>query len=291
VARDQLYRFGEIDRTPQLIGRTVAAARAGELLNSDDPRIAALADAVGKDVTLAFFGVHPDLADLFPDDDALHKEPAAQALPKAKRPKELLAQLTAYTAEQMTIRTPTGDLSLGLKLKGVYNSLNAAAAVGMAQLFGIDDTSTVIEALERAEPAFGRGEAVAYKDRRVFLQLVKNPSGFRHALRLMDAVSPDAVAVAINDDFADGRDVSWLWDVGFEALQGRPVITSGHRSKDMALRLKYDGVPVSDEKPNLVKALDAAAKQTKPDGTILVFATYTAMLELRKHLTKRRLPA
>ena len=93
--------------------------------------------------------------------------------------------------------------------------------------------------------------------------------------------------IAINDDYADGRDVSWLYDVGFESLRGRGVaMTSGVRAYDMALRLSYDDVPVDHIEPALIPALDRflAAHPGEPKR---LFCTYTAMMALRRTLAAR----
>ena len=117
-------------------------------------------------------------------------------------------------------------------------------------------------------PAFGRGQTFDVDGRRVVLQLVKNPAGFRQTLRTLDAGAPDAVVIAINDDYADGRDVSWLWDVDFTALARLPSrrSTAGTRAADMAVRLRYDDVEVDEIEPDLEKAVRAAVAAVDPAG-------------------------
>ena len=154
-----------------------------------------------------------------------------------------------------------------------------AAAVALALGF---DTDTVLAGLANVSPAFGRGQAFIVDGRRVVLQLVKNPAGFRQVLHTVDNEHPNAVVVAINDDYAAGRDASWLWDVRFEALGALAArrITSGTRAADMALRLRYDDVTVDDIEPDLEKAVRAAVAGVPPDGRVTVFSTYTAMWAL-----------
>ena len=110
-------------------------------------------------------------------------------------------------------------------------------------------------------PAFGRGQAFVVDGRRVVLQLVKNPAGFRQTLHTLDGAGPaPSIVIAINDDYADGRDVSWLWDVDFGRLAGGVdrLTTAGTRAADMALRLRYDGVEVDEIEPDLERAVRAA---------------------------------
>jgi UDP-N-acetylmuramyl tripeptide synthase len=170
---------------------------------------------------------------------------------------------------------------------GTYNAQNAVAvcAAALALDISVDNIATDIA---KVKPAFGRGESIKVGNKRVILQLVKNPGGFRHALLSGEEIKHGATIIAINDDYADGRDVSWLWDVSFdkELLGDAPVATSGTRAADMALRLKYDGVPTNKIEPNLSDCLDNTLTGTKDGGAVLIYTTYTAMLSLRKSLSK-----
>jgi lipid II isoglutaminyl synthase (glutamine-hydrolysing) len=97
--------------------------------------------------------------------------------------------------------------------------------------------------------------------------------------------------VAINDRFADGTDVSWLWDADFEALAGRvaSATVGGTRAEDMAVRLKYAGVPEAliHVESDLGAAVDQALVGLPAGATLFVLPTYTAMLELREDLARR----
>ena len=139
------------------------------------------------------------------------------------------------------------------------------------------------------QPAFGRGQSFDLDGRRVVLQLVKNPAGFRQSLRTVTGLRPAATVIAINDDYADGRDMSWLWDVDFATmLQGNSgrLVTSGTRAADMALRLHYDGLAVEEVDPDLGRAVRQAAASVAPGDTVVVFSTYTAMWQLHQVLAK-----
>jgi UDP-N-acetylmuramyl tripeptide synthase len=147
------------------------------------------------------------------------------------------------------------------------------------------DEPKLIEALSKVTPAFGRGETLTIGGQPLELVLVKNPSGFRLSL---SSFNPDGVAtmIAINDNYADGRDMSWLWDVEFESLRDQWVTeVSGVRAYDMALRLQYDEVELSHVEPDLALGLQhfltTAGSQPKR-----IFCTYTAMLALRRELAK-----
>jgi UDP-N-acetylmuramyl tripeptide synthase len=121
----------------------------------------------------------------------------------------------------------------------------------------------------------------------VLLLLVKNPAGANEVVRtLVDAGAPGRLLIALNDDIADGRDVSWIWDVDFEPLIGslRELIVSGARAEELALRFKYGGL--EPDRIMLVRdlgdALSHGVDATPTGGELVVLPTYTAMLALRQ---------
>ena len=169
-------------------------------------------------------------------------------------------------------------------LPGVYNVYNVLAAAAAACVLGAA-LPDVGKAIASFTPAFGRAERVAVDGRDVRMLLVKNPAGFNEVLRSVLAAGPlDVMLIAINDRTADGRDVSWLWDVDVEMLAGQVghIVVTGIRAEDMALRLQYAGVPPDAIEVEhaydraLRRALDRAAS-----GRLYVLPTYTAMLALR----------
>ena len=182
-------------------------------------------------------------------------------------------------------------LDLAIAVPGLYNAYNAVAAVAAATAFGIAD-EVVTGALGRFRSAFGRIERVSYKGRVLVLALVKNPVGFNETLRMLTAATDGLTVptlIAINDLFADGRDVSWLWDVDFELLADgdAPLFSAGLRGADMANRLKYAGVSSERIRPlpsDLAAALDSFVDALPVGQTGYLLPTYTAMLELRRIL-------
>ena len=287
VMRDQLDRFGEIDTTAGLLGEVAAATTGHVVLNRDDERIAALAARTRAAVT--YFGVSPELRASFPNDEELYGGPiAVSAQPAAAE----LRRVAAVDNRTITLRLDGTDCDVPLRAEGPHNAQNAAAAAALAMTVGLTATE-VVDGLSRVEPAFGRGQSFDVDGSTVVLQLVKNPAGFRQTLRTLDAAARvDAIVVAINDDYADGRDVSWLWDVDFTGLGERAarLSTSGTRAADMALRLYYDGVPVIEIEADLEKAVRAAVSAA-PGGRVVVFSTYTAMWALHAILERIEQPA
>jgi UDP-N-acetylmuramyl tripeptide synthase len=283
VMRDQLDRFGEIDTTAGLLGKVATATTGHLVLNRDDERIAALADRTSAQVS--YYGVAPDLRALFPNDEELYGGPVFLS----DRPASAeLRGLPAGEQPQITLRVGSADYAVLLRADGPHNAQNAAGAVALALTFGLD-TQTVLAGLAKVSPAFGRGQSFDIDGRRLVLQLVKNPAGFRQTLHTLDGpAAVDGIVIAINDDYADGRDVSWLWDVDFTRLAARAArrSTAGTRAADMAVRLRYDDVAVDEVEPDLEKAVRSVVAAVPAGGRVVVFSTYTAMWALHAILLR-----
>lgn len=281
VMRDQLDRFGEIDTTAKMLARIAAATTDTVVMNREDSRITALAKTLPATTNVRYFGLADSLRAHFPNDDELHgtKVPAAKKQPKADSIlKDFNEKGAAFTVAGKDFVTP-------LKLKGVYNIFNAAAALALVRAIVPEaSVNSLLGALSTVTPAFGRGETLTVGGQPLELVLVKNPSGFRLALQSYDATGY-ATMIAINDNYADGRDMSWLWDIDFTSLTGTPITVSGIRAYDMALRLQYDEVPIATVDLALEKAL-LAFIAAHPDQPKRIYCTYTAMLALRKSLAK-----
>jgi UDP-N-acetylmuramyl tripeptide synthase len=178
-----------------------------------------------------------------------------------------------------------------LAVPGLYNVYNALAAASLALVLGstLDD---VVLGLERFGAAFGRFERIAVGDKRVLVLLVKNPAGANEVVRTLVAGGPPKLAVlALNDAIADGRDVSWIWDVDWEPLLGglERVVVTGERAAEMALRCKYGAFPADaiEVVPELGDALDRGLDLSPAGGELVVLPTYTAMLALRRIVVDR----
>jgi len=283
VMRDQLDRFGEIDTTAGLLGKVAAATTRSVVLNRDDERIAALAARTAAAVS--YYGVAPELRAVFPNDEELYGGPiSVSSVPAAVE----LRSLPTGAEPHVTIRIGSEDHAFVLRAEGPHNAQNAAGAAALALTFGLG-ADEIAAGLARVRPAFGRGQSFDVDGRRVVLQLVKNPAGFRQSLRTLDgAVEADAVVIVINDDYADGRDVSWLWDVDFTGLAARGVrlSTAGTRAADMAVRLRYDDAEVLEVEVDPEKAVRSAVAACPAGAHVVVFSTYTAMWALHAILLR-----
>ncbi len=180
-----------------------------------------------------------------------------------------------------------------LALPGIYNVYNATAAIALAVASGVP-LADACHRLADFRAAFGRFERIDAGDRLCYFLLVKNPTGANEVLRTIAAVRGDApILAALNDRTADGRDVSWIWDVDFERLVGggAPIVCSGTRAADMALRLKYAGVAAArlEVEPRLERAFGRVLELAGPGGTAYALPTYTAMLDLQRLAAARGL--
>lgn len=286
VMRDQLDRFGEIDKTAELLHTIAEHTIEGVVLNRDDPRLSSPKFTEDIAAPLATYSVAPSLLALFPSDDAMRGQ-----APTVQSSSHLTVDdtcLTEVKGQHAAIRFGGKTHPATLKLKGIYNMQNAVGAVAMTRMVMGDelDTTRMLASLENVTPAFGRGESVMIDGQVCELVLVKNPSGFRLSLK---SFNPDGYAtmIAINDDYADGRDMSWLWDVDFDNLREEGVaMVTGLRCYDMALRLQYDEVEMKAVEPSIPAALDTFI-QGNHDMPKRIYCTYTAMLAIRRDLSKR----
>lgn len=281
VMRDQLDRFGEIDTTARMLRAVAEATSDIVVINREDPRLLSLARDLPAE-KVSFFGLDPSLKSNFPSDDDMRGASASdEQAPKA------ISVLEEVEGRKAILSLDNKKITATLKLEGIYNVFNSVAAVALVRIIIGEkiDTKKLVNTLQDITPAFGRGEKLIVDGRPLELVLVKNPGGFRLGLKSFDPESY-ATMIAINDNYADGRDMSWLWDVDFESLKpGGVSYVTGIRAYDMALRLQYDEIEVSEVQTDLSKALRAfiKASDTSP---MRIYCTYTAMLALRRELGK-----
>lgn len=317
--RDQLDRYGELDT----IARTWKAvfqelpAETTVIVNGDDPTLAAITDDMrARRVTFGLIEERHRLESLPHAADAAVCRACGADLGyhalyvshlgdwyctgcDRKRPaldytggKIDLHGVTSLSMQITGCDCEPHDVRIGVP--GLYNAYNALAAAAVAREFGVG-WEAITTAFDAFRSAFGRIERLTYRDRELTLALVKNPTGFNEVLRMLTAETGGLqlqTMIAINDLDADGRDVSWLWDVDFELLATGEgdLYTTGLRGPDMANRLKYAGVDSSriHQLPNdLARALDAFVDALPEGEGAYILPTYTAMLGLRRTLAER----
>ena len=314
--RDQLDRYGELEIVAERWRAAVAElpATTALVVNADDPVVAEL--AAEREHALRF-GI----------DDPAHSRTSLQHAADSKYcvrcgrpytydaayvghlgayrcdacghrrpPLDVAArnvQLDGLGGSSFDLTLPSGTVRVQLALPGLYNVYNALAAASVAQSLGTT-LSQIVTGLETFTAAFGRFERIDADGREVVMLLIKNPAGANEVVRtLVDAETPSVVVVALNDAIADGRDVSWIWDVDFEPLleQVDRVVVTGERAAELGLRFLYGGLP--EDALDVVDSLEAALARglelTPRGGRLVVLPTYTAMLALRAIVAKRGL--
>ena len=323
--RDQLDRYGELNTIAALWRPALARlpATSTVVVNADDPTLADLtAGIAARRVTFGLTDSNPryHLAALPHAVDAATCRNCGGDLVYATlysahlgdwrcpacglaRP-SLVVQgeaIELHGVDSLRVRVNVEDggpsrptLDLNLAIPGLFNVYNTVAAAATATVLGLP-APRIESALAAYQPAFGRIERIKIRGRTIILTLVKNPVAFNETIRML-TLATDGLTVptliAINDLDADGRDVSWLWDVDFELLAdgAAPLFTTGLRGADMANRLKYAGVPSDRLHPganNLAQGLDAFIEALPAGGTGYILPTYTAMLGLRQVLADR----
>lgn len=313
--RDQLDRYGEVDSIARRWADVVQQlpATATLVVNANDPRLTQLARQ--HHGTTVSFGV---------DDASVLGTPNHTAADAVRCPscggafggQRFMAHLgtlrctscefatpkpdvvlTAYKpsgfdGSHVTLLLPSGALELQTSLVGRYNALNIAAAAAAARALGLSRRA-FSEGVTAASRAFGRGEQLSINGRPAHLHLAKNPTGYNEVLRgILDVDTAPHLLLALNDNWADGQDVSWIWDVDFESVapSASHLTTTGQRAGDVALRLDVAGAHEKiDVEPDLAAAFDQAAAAGDSTRPLHIVASYTALLMLRSLLAKRGL--
>lgn len=307
--RDQLDRYGELEHIAELWRKAVGelSDRTTTVLNADDPLVAELAalrpgktlcygvadtSAGGMVMQHASDSKYCSCGSPFEYEVAFIGHMGIYSCPSCKKSRPsptVFAEkilLDGMRGSSFTLVTPDDSIDITLTLPGLYNIYNALAAA--ACCYRLDIPLKQIQAgLEVFSAVFGRVERFSIQGKPVCLLLVKNPAGFNEVVRtLMIEPGQKSLLVALNDKIADGRDISWIWDVDLEMLAGSVVsaVCSGTRAEEMAMRLKYAGLGEESlsTNPDLRKALREALDRTPEGETLFVLPTYTAMLALRQ---------
>ena len=166
---------------------------------------------------------------------------------------------------------------------GLYNAYNALAAISLALELGYNQEE-IQNSLNTYKAMFGRSEKTEINGHQTIIQLIKNPAGANEVLKTVDLNSN--ILIAINDNIADGKDISWLWDTDFEILKNiqKRIVVSGLRANDMAKRLQQAGI--AEEKitiiPNINEAVKEITSNTDKSEKLTIMPSYTALLQLKK---------
>ena len=307
--RDQLDRYGELELLAQTIQRALEKLPRGgrAVLNADDPRVGEIGLSLPRPPI--WYGL---------DDAGVSASELPHAADARTCPRcgSSLLFRRVYVGHDGAYECPNGDFArpeldlagtdirldgldrlgvtaagtrLEVPLGGLYNVYNVVAAFTVGGALGLRP-DYMAERLRTTAAAFGRQERFERDGRRFTMMLAKNPTGFNEILRESERASGRHFLIGLNDRIADGRDVSWIWDVDFELLAGRAdtIVPSGGRAHDLAVRLKYAGAAGAEPpEPDLGRAIDRLIEATPAGAEGFLLCTYTAMLDLRALLVRR----
>ena len=316
--RDQLDRYGEMDIARRKIIKGIELNPDIKIiLNADDPSLSEITEKLNyNDDKFIYFG--------FENIEYINYEKTSNSpketisCPKCNEnilyTKRFYAQLGAwYCSCHNQRKTPdvranaivypdktilnvtykNEKFEFKVNLSGLYNAYNALGAIAAALVSGVEP-NFIEEALNSYSPVFGRHQNVKLNNGGVMtIHLIKNPVGASEVLRGLKNLKNSRMVIAINDNYADGRDVSWLWDADFESLSdfSNVIYTTGIRSYDMSLRLKYANVnPVLietfDSTDKVTIGIEAAIEELNENEDLVVLTTYTGLLEVNKNINK-----
>ena len=306
VFRDQLDRYGEAERVVQLLAEAARRLPPGAVVvaNADDATLfEALAERTPEGFGIALpadgaevrhgIGVEAEVCPRCGARLAYERRTISHlgtarcdACGWASADPGVLVHVVARDGLR-SVTLEVGEARFTLPTGGLHNAYNVAAALAAAARLGVP-LERGVDALRTFRARFGRIEELRIDGRGVWLTLMKNPAAADVLIQELAAdASVGAIVVVLNDAAADGRDVSWIWDVDFERLAGGvPMVPSGHRADDMAVRLKYAEATARPSVDHPLAAIRAALAES-PDRSVVVMATYTAMLEVRASVRGR----
>lgn len=311
IFRDQLDRYGEVTHTLNnvLIG-IQNSPNASVCLNADCSLSVSIAEKIPNKVV--FYGVDVPIY-VNPVDEVSDAPHCIKCKHEYEYSYRTFGHLGGFSCPNCGYRRPErqvavtciSDMGLDssrvkvlvfgseeeitINLPGGYNIYNAAGALTVAELMGLDRQVSK-NAVANFRCGFGRMEQFTMGGTSARMILIKNPAGCNQVLNYLTGLSEKAVFVCcLNDRIADGTDISWIWDVNFEKLADMgdkldSILISGVRSADMAVRLKYAGLPLDKLKiiDDYDRLIEIMSRQELP---VVIMPTYTAMMELREKMS------
>jgi lipid II isoglutaminyl synthase (glutamine-hydrolysing) len=297
--RDQLDRYGEVDSVATGWRSALKSLQESTVLvaNGDDPLVISVAESWNG--TVQYFGLSDETSLSPAPEHAADSTFCIHCGARLYYHKVYLSHLGDWYCPSCKRKRP--DLALSeveSPLPGVYNIYNTLAAVLTVKQYKIPKTKAE-KSLGLFKPVFGRQEEIDADGKKIKLFLSKNPAGFNESLRTVKAENATGcILLALNDQIPDGTDVSWIWDVDFEEYLPKdvPIVITGDRAYDMGLRVKYQAPSTNNQpssyvtiEPELEEAIQQALEKTPAGKTMYVFPTYSAMLDMRKILTGRKI--
>ncbi|BCJ86191.1 MurT ligase domain-containing protein [Effusibacillus dendaii] len=309
--RDQMDRYGEVDTVVNMVGQALqlAAGDTTVVLNADDPLVASIAPA-GKNVR--YFGIQSITMQMDDQGEVRDGKFCRKCGSSLQYRYYHYGQLGVYECPGCDFRRPIPDQAaehvqlcddrIEFQLDGergvlnspaFYNVYNALAAITAAKLLGVKP-NVIRQEMQNLNTGLGRMEKIVVNGhQQVMLALVKNPTGCNQVLKVVSQFSkPLDLILILNDRYADGTDVSWIWDTHLERLSEqkklRRIVTAGTRAYDMAVRCKYAGLEaLTTVQEGDLEAVDRALEQLPEDHTLFIMSTYTSLYAVRDHLLRK----
>lgn len=301
--RDQLDRYGEVNtvafKWQETLTRIPSSTRL--FLNADDPQIAFLGQIAKQRVS--YFGVNEPQKKQDAIDHSSDSTYCPNCETKLTYSKNYYSHIGIWTCPGCEFSYPSHVFTNApsYPLYGLYNKYNVNAATLVAEYLGVPK-NVINKAFSSFQPAFGRQEKLVYEGKSAEIILVKNPAGFNQALVTVLEQKAKHLLLVLNDRSADGTDISWIWDIDVEQLhkvKDLKLTLSGQRVYELALRLKYGGFGKIEHGTwntentqiieNLQEAITRAFSSVEKNEKLYILPTYTAMLEVRKLLTGKKI--
>ncbi|MBL0388194.1 DUF1727 domain-containing protein [Tumebacillus sp. ITR2] len=306
--RDQMDRYGELDTVVEMVGSALKKTPADTtvLLNADDPLVTSIAPA---DKNVVYFGIESSQFDAQSHSEVRDGKFCRKCGNSLHYSLYHYGQLGFYKCPSCDFARPepgiaaervrlheegiafqVGKVTGFINSPAVYNVYNALAAITASTVFGVQDQVLVRE-MSYMKTQLGRMERlISGSGRELMLTLVKNPTGFNEVLKVVEHERrPVELVIILNDRYADGTDVSWIWDTNIERLQEfadlRRIYCAGTRAEDFAIRLKYaDLGDITELVDGDIACIDTAVRQLPPGHMLYILSTYTSLYAVRDHL-------
>lgn len=288
--RDQLDRYGEVNIIAEKWSKALNKLNRSTTLiaNADDPLIAYVAEK--SSATKIFFGLIDKTLGTKEAQYAADSVYCPNCSSKLTYETVYFSHLGDYYCKKCGFKRPqVNQKNLIYPLPGLYNRYNTLAAVTVAKEAGVNK-DTIDTSLQTFSPAFGRQEIIDYKGKSVQLFLSKNPTSFNQSFKTIIDQGAKNLLIILNDRIPDGHDVSWIWDTDLNGIEKlNHIFVTGDRVYDMALRVKYTDHQNYQTFENLEESINKATSVLSDNETLYVLPTYSAMLDVRKILTGKKI--
>ncbi len=289
--RDQLDRYGEVNIIASRWSTAISKLKdkTNLILNADDPQVAYLSR--NTDAKKSYFGVKEPDAKIASFDHTADSNYCPKCREKLTYHSATFSHLGDWYCGKCGLTRPKLELNNfpAYPLPGIYNKYNTHAAVLTLRKIGLSEID-IENSFQNFKPAFGRQEVVEYKNKKIQIFLSKNPTSFNQSFRTISELNGKTLLIILNDRIPDGKDISWIWDTDLQNIKNlKNIFVAGDRAYDMTLRLKYEDCKNFQTFEDIDEAVDRALSSLDEKETLFILPTYSAMLDVRKILTGKKI--